>query len=206
MRGFRRRGDRFVADADATERRILAQVVSDVAELLGGADPRGADSATGPGAVVDVLLGAPWPAEAPAPPDDPAVARLLPPASRDDAELAGEFRRLTEADLRTAKVANLHLVRDALRGPGRRLEVTGRDAPRWAAALTDVRLVLASRLGISTAEDAERVHDAAAHAGGAGDDDGAVDAALATLYSALTWLQESLVVALLGAPRDADDR
>ena len=67
-----------------------------------------------------------------------------------------------------------------------------------AAALTDVRLVLASRLGLHTDEDAERLHaeiELATHALET-DDDGSLPVDpervwLGMLYQALTWLQES---------------
>lgn len=202
-----------MAAMDATERRVIAGLVADVAELLGApllGSPAGDDAGARPGAVVggsgeaapsgaDAWAGpggwASWPSEAPAAPSDPAVARLLPSASADDGALAAEFRRLTEADLRAGKVANLRLVWESLRGPAGRLVVAEPDALRWAAALTDVRLVLADRLGIASAADADRVYAGA----GAATGDDAADA-LATVYSVLTWLQETLVQAMLGGP------
>ncbi len=39
------------------------------------------------------------------PPDDPALARLLPDGTRGDDELATDFRRLTEAGIRAVKRA-----------------------------------------------------------------------------------------------------
>lgn len=208
MRGFVRIGGRYAASLDAVERRIIAGVVADVAELLGtpitdvpGHANRGpSQEPGGPDAVVG--WPAPWPSEAPDVPADPAVARLLPPASHDDGDLAAEFRRLTEADLRATKVGNLRLVHRALLGREGVLLVEDADAPRWAAALTDLRLVLSDRLGITTDDDAERVYAVAAGevAGEPGDDvQDEVNHALATLYAALTWLQETLVQAMLDA-------
>ena len=40
-------------------------------------------------------------------PTDPAARRLLPDASKDDADMAGEFRRLTQNDVAQAKVDRL---------------------------------------------------------------------------------------------------
>ncbi|MET1036568.1 MAG: DUF2017 domain-containing protein [Arthrobacter sp.] len=122
-------------------------------------------------------------------PTDDAVLRLLPDAVRDDAAASLEFRRLTERGLREAKVGALRAAALAvetspvLLAPG--------TAPKFAAALNDVRLVLAQRLGLETEEDAERVH--------AFDDwsaAGNVDEYLALVYNFVTWLQESLMQAL----------
>lgn len=195
MRGFVRVGASYVAEMDDVERVIIAGVVADTAGLLGTFwDPDG----TGGPAEADPLTAQDWASEHVEAPSDPALARLLPPATTDDEQLAAEFRRLTEGSLRRRKVANLHRLWTALRGPAGPLAVPRAEAEGWAAALTDVRLVLASRLGIETDADADRVHDAvAAHEGGEEDVEAEVEAALSALYTALTWLQESLVQAML---------
>jgi hypothetical protein len=199
----------YIAKLDDVERRVLAAVVADTAELLGvrlsdddadagdsAEDRGGAGPDSGPS---DGLADVAWSAVAPDEPSDPALARLLPPASRDDDALAVEFRRLTYEDLRATKVENLRLVWKVLRARRAAVVVTPEDAPRWAAALTDVRLVLASRLGIEDDEDAERVYTAAGVTaeGASSNEEDEVLQAMATLYAALTWLQESLVHALL---------
>lgn len=230
MRGFVPIGRHYVADLDEVERVILARVVADTADLLGThlADGAPQDAAPDALAAPDAVIGPDaltWPDAHAEEPADPALARLLPPASQDR-EVAHEFRRLTESDLRRRKVANLRLVWTGLRGPAGPLAVARDAAPAWAAALTDVRLVLASRLGIETDDDAERLYDVAAGAVDArGDDDvdddpddedldddlddedvhdeddddldAEVRAALAALYAALTWLSESLIQAML---------
>jgi hypothetical protein len=211
MRGFVRRRDRYEARLDAVERSILASVVADTALLLGvrldddGArDPDGARAASG-----FPLSGLDWSETVRAAPSDPALARLLPAASRDDAALADEFRRFTEDDLRRVKTDNLRAVWTALRGPAGPFAVPRAEAGGWAAALTDVRLVLAARLGIESDADAERVHAEAEGGRDPGDEatgdeetgdeqsGDEVHAALATLYAALTWLQESLMAVML---------
>jgi len=68
-------------------------------------------------------------------------------------------------------------------------------APAVAATLTDLRLVLAERLGIRTDEDADRLGRAVGRRRRHGADD--VRTYLVTVYDALTWLQESLVQAML---------
>jgi hypothetical protein len=65
--------------------------------------------------------------------------------------------------------------------------------------------VLASRLGIEDDDDAEEVYDRAqsARSGGDDGDDGhdPVTDALATMYAALTWWQESLLESMERARR-----
>jgi hypothetical protein len=128
------------------------------------------------------------------PPSDPAVARLLPDASREDPELAQSFRRLTEQDLRDRKRAGLGLAAAALRRPSP-VVLDDSEAQALLKGLTDVRLVLAERLGIATDEDAEFLH--AAVAAGAGNQDAAW-AQAATLYDVVTYLQEELVRTIAG--------
>ena len=124
-----------------------------------------------------------------APPTDDAVLRLLPDAVKDDAEASLEFRRLTERGLRESKVGALRAA--ALAVETSPVLLAPEAAPKFAAALNDVRLVLAQRLGLETEEDAARVH--------AFDDWSAaenVDEYLALVYNFVTWLQESLMQAL----------
>jgi hypothetical protein len=201
-----------------TEREVFATVVADVAELLGA--PRfgedDADAADGAPAV------RPWTSAAVPAPEDPAVRRLLPDASRDDDAVTAEFRRLTEADLRASKVERLRALWASLRGEGDVVPGTGidddldlvvrrEDADGFAAALTDVRLVLAERLGLRSEEDADRLYEsleaqaAAEEDGWVPDDDrparqilaDEIRAYLGSVYAALTWLQESLMSVLL---------
>ncbi|MFC8190935.1 DUF2017 family protein [Cellulomonas sp. NPDC057328] len=207
MRAFRRQKGRYVARMDAGERAVVASVVADVAELLGAGRFEDGVPAAGPGphAAAGPAHGAPagpWTVRtAPLPPpDDPAVRRLLPDASRDDAEVAQEFRRLTEDDLRARKVARLRSLWTALvhgepGWPDDAFVVAPASADDVAATLTDLRLVLADRLEIRTDADSEALYDGLA---GAAEDD--VRAYLASVYGALSWLQESLLAVMLAAP------
>jgi len=209
MRAFQVVDGRYVAGLDGTEREVLATVVADVAGLLGadrfGAgvpDPQGADAE-------HTLLGLRMsPAVVPAP-VDPAVHRLLPDASLDDPELAAEFRRLTEGDLRAAKIDRLRTLWHTLVGdagvPGD-LGVRREDAADLAATLTDLRLVLADRLGIASEEDADALYDAlerrergdaAPDRSGREELQDEIRTYLGSVYAALSWLQESLVTVML---------
>ncbi|WP_102160853.1 DUF2017 family protein [Zhihengliuella halotolerans] len=124
------------------------------------------------------------------PPSDPAVLRLLPDAVRDDPEASAAFRAMTERGLRQSKVAALRAATMVLESAHIVLDEAA--AQRFAAALNDVRLVLAERLDIRTDADSERVH---------GVDDWAdaesIDDYLALVYNFVSWVQESLMQALL---------
>ena len=121
--------------------------------------------------------------------DDPALARLLPDAHRDDPELAAEFRGLTEAGLRRRKQAALDRAREALGRPDP-VVLDADEAQALLKGLTDVRLVVAERLGLRTEEDAEAVHAVLSAAGGDSEEPWVM---MAALYDELTWWQEALV-------------
>lgn len=204
MRAFRRQKGRYVARLDAGERAVVASVVADVAELLGAGRFEDGAAPAGQGPHADAAAGAPpgpWTVRtAPLPPpDDPAVRRLLPDASREDPEVAAEFRRLTEDDLRARKVARLRSLWTALvhgepGWPEDALVVAPASADDVAATLTDLRLVLADRLEIRTDADSDALYDGLATAA---EDD--VRAYLGSVYGALSWLQESLLAVMLAA-------
>lgn len=191
MRAFRRRRGVYVAELDGDEATILARVVADTSALLGVPLRPGQD----PAASTDPLSELSWSTEGLDSPTDPALARLLPDASRSDDELNHEFRRLTESELRAGKVARLRMVWDALRTSGNEIRVPAERGLDFAAALTDVRLVIAERLGIRTEEDAEEIADRVARGGS--DEEDEVQLALGMVYSALSWLQESLLQVML---------
>lgn len=124
------------------------------------------------------------------PPTDRATKRLLPDSNPDDADASLEFRRLSERGIRERKIGALREA--ALLMESGSILLSEQTAPRFAAAINDVRLVLAERLGLESEEDAERIH---AH------DDWSkaesVDEYLALVYNFVTWMQESLMQAML---------
>ncbi len=94
-----------------------------------------------------------------APPDDPVLARLFPTAYPDDDEAASEFRRFTEGGLRDGKAAAASAVIDALEEAGLPpileeeglmidVELDEAEAMTWLRSFADVRLALATRLGV----------------------------------------------------------
>jgi Domain of unknown function (DUF2017) len=111
---------------------------------------------------------------------DPALGRLFPNAYPDDDEAAAEFRRYTRDGLVERKAANSGLISAALTQSSDegRLTVARDDAEHWLPALTDLRLVLAERLGIHQ------------------DDDPLPESELADVYQWLGELQWALVEAL----------
>lgn len=149
----------------------------------------------------------------PAPHEDPALARLLPPARPDEEEAEAEFRRLTEPGLRARKEAAL---RDSCAlFAGWQAEPTGDQlltagqAQLLLTALTDVRLVLAERLGVRTDEDAANLHESLAALGprsGALAEREQERIWMASVYEFLAWLQESLLTAMSQALPPPDGR
>jgi hypothetical protein len=83
--------------------------------------------------------------------EDPALKRLLPDAYPDDPEASAEFRRFTADGLAERKIRNSKSLIDGLgENAGVRVSVVLDDqaAQAWLRTLTDIRLILAARLGI----------------------------------------------------------
>lgn len=173
------------------ERALLARLLDDVEGLLGEDAAQREDALQATAAQAGDVLAALEAELTPPPPSDPAVARLLPDGHRDDPDLAAGYRRLTEHGLRERKRAGLELAAGALTRPDP-VVLDPAEATALLKGLTDVRLVLAERIGLRTDEDAEALHRALARA----DDLDDPRTAAAALYDALTWWQESLVSAL----------
>lgn len=201
MRPFRRAsGPVFVARLDPTERAVLLDAVDGVLGLLGAVPAPPPEGPWPGGDAPDGDPGGdapPWPELGvpgldPAPPLDPALRRLLPDAS-DDPAVAAELRRLTEGDLRRRKHSQLRRLRDVLDAARPDAVVAASEAPGVAAALTDVRLVMAERLGLRTDADAAAVDELAMRQDPPADEDDATRRLVAAVYTVLTDLQESLV-------------
>jgi Domain of unknown function (DUF2017) len=193
--GFeRRRGGRVVATFSGFEADLLRSLAAQLVELL-------RDGTTGPSTAEDPLeqlvdIGVPTTA-----PDDPVLARLFPTAYPDDEEAAGDFRRFTEGSLRESKAGAAMAVIDALEEAGLPgdlgeerivvdVELDGEAAVTWLRSFTDIRLALATRLGVEQ-DDEDYWADLPA-------EDPRVH--VYEIYQWLGFLQETLVEAV-GRPR-----
>jgi hypothetical protein len=147
-----RRG--VVLSFDEVEASLLRHLVGEVRDLLAGSEPL-PPAAGGTGAVpsdaeLSALTGLDTGSEEPGPPSDPALARLLPDAYRDDAEAADEFRRLTESSLRRDKVIAAERMLAALPEDGAgEVRLDPETTESWLATINDVRLALGTRLEVT---------------------------------------------------------
>lgn len=194
-RAFRRKGARFVARLDDDEREIVVRLLEQTYEFLA---PVPHELTGDP--FEDLVAGLGLPRlkdsadDASQEPRDPAMERLLPSAHREDPGLAAEFRRLTEHGLRERKAANLATAISALLdADGDKVRLDQEQAQAMVVALTDVRLLVGERLGLRTDEDADALQD---RLEAASEDDPQLH--LVAVYDFLTWLQESLIQALMG--------
>jgi Domain of unknown function (DUF2017) len=160
---FVRTGSVCVANFGAGEAAVLHEVILDVITLLS----EGFDRA------------------------DPVVERLFPDMYRDDPASSAELRRYTDDDLRSAKLEQAALLLDALPPEGGTVHLDEEQAESWLRALTDVRLALGLRLGITDDTDLEDEIDEAVLR-----DPTSPRVGQLSVYAYLTYLQESLVGAL----------
>ena len=125
--------------------------------------------------------------------EDPAVKRLLPDGRSGEAGPHGseQFRQLAQDDIRQDKIADLQRAYAQLQSGS--LMLTQSEAEAFGRALNQVRLVLSSRLNIEDEQDAERVHRI-----GSVDQATDVESYMALLYNFVSWLQETLMQALIG--------
>ncbi len=183
-------GGTVLVDLRPAEARLLADLFGDLLDLLAEESPEPPRPDQADPLAAELGLGGLGDDTPPARPDDPALARLFPDAYPDDPDATAEFRRYTQADLtaerrRRANVALETL--DRIKGGGR-LSLIPAEAAAWLGALNDLRLVLGTRLEI-TSDDQEP-----------GQDFGPSDprTAYVPVYYYLGYLQETLVEALSG--------
>ena len=91
------------------------------------------------------------------------LARLFPTAYPDDDEAAGEFRRFTESTLRDGKADAAATVIDTLEEAGLPpepedglfidVELDPAAAMTWMRSFTDMRLAIATRLGVEEGDE-----------------------------------------------------
>ncbi len=91
------------------------------------------------------------------------LARLFPTAYPDDEEAAGDFRRFTESTLRDGKAEAAATIIDALEEAGLPpepedglfidVELDQQAAMTWMRSFTDMRLAIATRLGVEEGDE-----------------------------------------------------
>ncbi|MGO1182553.1 MAG: DUF2017 family protein [Micrococcaceae bacterium] len=223
-RGFTSTPRGYSATLETGEQRLLRQLFDDVITLLRRREDetRPADPAAAPDAdaaslataqdeghsgtdsdfwaLVSGMSSGSTETRRPAP-TEAATLRLLPAGTvpgADEAD-AEEFRALTEDAVLQGQLADLQRAIAAVES--RHLVLQTAAAESFGRALNSVRLVLATRLEIVTDEDAAAVHEIADVA-----DADSVDAYMALLYNFTSWLQETLMTALLSDVPEEGDR
>lgn len=190
-KGFhRRRKSGVVATFTGFEADLLRSLASQLVELLRNemAAPSDSDDP------LEQMLDFSGPTTAP---DDPVLARLFPTAYPDDEDAAGEFRRYTEGTLRNSKATGAVGIIETLEEAGLPEELGEEElvvdieldrpaALTWLKSLTDIRLALATRLGVEEGDEdswlAMPDEDPRAH--------------VYDIYQWVGYLQETLVAAL----------
>jgi uncharacterized protein DUF2017 len=154
MRAFKRSGPMIRMKLTDYEATLLESLVEQFAGLLeaDGQEPEAGDSF------------ARWQAELsgddPLDYTDPVINRLFPDAYPQDPAASEEFRRLTQARQRSERLGQAETVMSALRdtdGGKHPVQVRVIELDSWLRTLSGVRLSLAVRLGISTADDIEEL-------------------------------------------------
>ena len=153
MTRFRRvpGGIRATLDDDALV--MLQLVMTEVVEIVQPeeAPPAPADQAW----AAELGLGdlADADGETPHTPRHPVLARLFPDGYRDDPEAAGDFRRYTEGELRSAKLENATLLLLSLPDDAGDVLLDERTTQAWLAGINDGRLALGTALGVEAETD-----------------------------------------------------
>ncbi|PVG81081.1 DUF2017 domain-containing protein [Nocardioides gansuensis] len=192
MSGFarHRRSRRIIATFTGFEADLIRSLASQIVELLRNERAVPDDSRDPFEAMMD--FSGPT-----TEPEDPVLQRLFPSAYTDDEEASAEFRRYTEGTLRDGKAAAAVSIIDSLEEAGLPPELTEdglmidveleeAEAETWMRSFTDIRLALASRLGVEEGDEA--------YWHSLPDDDPRAQAH--DIYEWIGWLQESLVEAL----------
>ncbi len=154
MKAFTRKRGLFIAQFEPAEAELLCALAGQLTQLL---EQHGAET------------------------PDPAIARLLPDAYPGDDEASEEFRRFTADGLAERKVANaVQVMKDlesaATSDSTSSVQLGVQAAGAWMKCLTDIRLTIANRLGITTEDEV-----------------GSGEPALLELYDWLGFVQGSLI-------------
>jgi hypothetical protein len=187
-----RKSGRIIAEFSGFEAELLRSLAAQLVELLHSEVAAPADHDDPLAALFDFS----GPTTAP---EDPVLQRLFPTAYTEDDEAAAEFRRFTEGTLRDGKSRGAAAIIAALEEGGLPaedvddaqhvdVELDEGEALAWLKSFTDIRLALATRLGV---EEGDEERWAALP-----DDDPIGQAH--DIYEWVGYLQETLVAAISG--------
>jgi hypothetical protein len=174
-------GVKIRSEMDPREATVLRSLVGSVVGLLG--DRAAAAPTDELAALTGLRTGHSTP------PEDAALARLLPDFHRDDTDPSGStnlnsaLRGLHEPEIIDEKLRSSNVILDTLPASGGKILLTPEQADAWLMGLNDVRLALGTTLGIDA--DTPEVLD-----------EGDPRAPHLDVYHWLTWMQDSLVQVL----------
>ena len=184
MSRFKRSGKQLLITLADYEEAVLESMVEQLIELLEGDGVRPATD--DPFAQWEADMAEPRGLDT----SDPVIARLFPPAYRDDAKADQEFRRFTETALRRTRIEQAQTVLSSLmetnagRDPAL---VRNTEVEAWLKTLAAIRLSLSVRLGIETADDLDELEQL---------DDDEPRSVLYGMYEWLGYLLEGLIETL----------
>lgn len=151
MNGFRRRRGVITEHFSEFEAGLLASLVEQLISIVAAPEPSGDPLQDWAAAVDADELDR----------SDPVVARLFPDAYAD-ADANREFRRFSEADLRSGKAEDARVVAAALARTEKGLHpvrLAGHEVDPWLRTLNALRLSVAMRLDIQTSADADALDE-----------------------------------------------
>ena len=160
MRKFRRKSGAVVTQLSGYEVELLTSLVNQLIEMISDGRP---ETYQQPVSTDPFELWAQELAEdtdQPEPSDDPVLRRLFPDAYPHDVQASSDFRRFTERELRTKKIADAQVVLTSLAATEAGtigLRVTAEEIQPWLRTLTSIRIAVATRLGITDAESADEL-------------------------------------------------
>lgn len=191
MKKFKRRGAVISTRLSPYEVELLSSLVTQLVDMVSDGEPAAYAPSDEPSDPFHA-----WARDLAADPtepevsEDPVLQRLFPNPYPHDAEAASDFRRFTERDLRTKKIAEAQVVLGRLVGTREGevdLRIPSEEVDAWLRTLTSVRLAVATRLGITDADAAEQLAELP-------DDD--PRAFMLSVYDWLGFAEETLITAL----------
>lgn len=185
MKEWRRKGGKVVAAFEQQEAAVIRGLVSQLEDMLKAREEETPQDELA--ALTGMRTG---PSEGP---DDPVLGRLLPDfhkldpdtPSKEDLDSAAALRSLHEPALIEAKLGVAAVVLQTLSPDGGEVRLTYEQADAWLSAINDVRLALGTALDVAeeTPDELPEGDPRAPHLG---------------VYHWLTWVQDTLVQALVG--------